>query len=86
MRRTAQLVADLCLTYRIDVRKLDADQLRANYNDEHVSGVCGHDDVSRVLGGTHWDPGPNFPWLDFMLAVQGYRELLIKEGRGTIDE
>lgn len=85
LKRAAQLIADLTLTYNIDVRKLTDEELRANYNDVHVSGICGHNDVSRVFGGTHYDPGPSFPWLDFMLAIQGYRELLILDGRGTVE-
>lgn len=82
LKRTAQLCAELCLTYGIEVRKLSDAELLANYNGQHVPGICGHDDVSRVLGGTHWDPGPNFPWLDFALAIDGYRQILIGEGFG----
>lgn len=82
LKRAATLIAELGITFGIDVRKLDDAELLANYNGTIVSGVCGHDDVSRVLGGTHWDPGPQFPWQDFMLAIHGYRELLTQEGFG----
>ena len=33
-------------------------------------GITGHSDVSRAFGGTHWDPGPNFP-IEFYLALVG---------------
>ena len=33
-------------------------------------GICGHFDVSQAWHQSdHWDPGPNFPWDDFMGEV-----------------
>lgn len=44
--------------YDIPLVRIGADQIRAG-----AAGVCGHADcVAAGLGGTHTDPGPNFPW------------------------
>lgn len=44
--------------YGIPVVKISPEQIRAG-----ASGVCGHADcVQAGLGGSHTDPGPNFPW------------------------
>lgn len=44
--------------YGIPIIKLNPAQIRAGQK-----GVCGHADcVAAGLGGTHTDPGPNFPW------------------------
>lgn len=44
--------------YGIPVVKIGPDQIRAG-----AAGVCGHADcVQAGLGGSHTDPGPNFPW------------------------
>lgn len=38
-----------------------------------TAGIGGHDWVSQNLGGTdHTDPGPNFPWPEFMSMVRGF--------------
>lgn len=77
LARSAALVGYLCKVHSIDVRMLRDDELRACHTDPGVSGICGHVDVNRTHGsGSHYDPGPSFPWLEFMLAVRGYRELL----------
>lgn len=74
--RAAGLVAYLCKLHSIEVRVLTDAELLASLTDPSTTGIVGHVDCSRVLGGTHWDPGPSFPWLDFMIAVRGYLELL----------
>jgi hypothetical protein len=44
--------------YGVPLVKIDGGQIRAG-----ASGVCGHKDcVDAGLGGSHTDPGPNFPW------------------------
>jgi N-acetyl-anhydromuramyl-L-alanine amidase AmpD len=67
---SAELVAQLCYEHRISVIRLTHEQLRAG-----ESGICGHVDCSKVAGGTHWDPGPNFPWEHYMERVIHYYEL-----------
>ncbi|QNN99379.1 lysin A, N-acetylmuramoyl-L-alanine amidase domain [Gordonia Phage Sephiroth] len=34
-------------------------------------GICGHVDFG-AWGGGHTDPGPNFPWIEFISRVQGF--------------
>jgi hypothetical protein len=63
LKRSAALLSRKCKTYGIPLVRLTDSELRAK-----KSGVCGHDQVSRVFGGTHWDPGPHFPW-DLYLAT-----------------
>ena len=54
---SAALVARLVATYGIPIRWLEADELRVR----GVRGITGHRNVSMAFGGTHTDPGPNFP-------------------------
>lgn len=62
MHRTALLTAQKCLQYGVPVVKLSVADLRAGKR-----GVCGHVDVSLAFGqSTHTDPGPYFPWVQFM--------------------
>lgn len=64
----ALLVAEICKRHDIPAIKLSAFQVRAGHR-----GLCGHIDVTRAFperGGTHWDPGPNFPWDEFIGMVR----------------
>ena len=61
---SARLVAQLCGTYGIPMKWLDAAALKTR----GARGITGHHDVSQAFGGTHWDPGKNFP-VDFYLAL-----------------
>ena len=63
---SARLVSRLCMTYGIPLQWLDAGALKKR----GARGITGHRDVSLAFGGTHWDPGPNFP-IDFYLALVG---------------
>jgi N-acetyl-anhydromuramyl-L-alanine amidase AmpD len=37
-----------------------------------MAGICGHVEVSQAFHlSTHTDPGPNFPWSQFMAVVLG---------------
>ena len=38
------------------------------------SGVSRHVDNSRVFGGTHWDPGPSFPFKYVLRKARVFRE------------
>ena len=50
----------------IPARWLTDAELRAG----NVKGFITHAQASRVLGGTHWDPGPNFPADRYMALVK----------------
>jgi N-acetylmuramoyl-L-alanine amidase CwlA len=66
LRRAAALVAGLCLAYDVPVRHLNGRELRSGKH-----GICGHSDVRDAWGQTtHWDPGPHFPWDDFLRMVR----------------
>jgi N-acetyl-anhydromuramyl-L-alanine amidase AmpD len=62
----AKLTAELCLAYDVPARKLSVAEVKAGHK-----GICGHADVSDAFGqSTHWDPGPAFPWADYMRLVR----------------
>lgn len=82
----AQLCADLCIVHEIEVRKLTPAEIKAINagTDTTTTGFCGHVDMRDVLkSGTHYDPGPNFPWLDFLIAVRGYVSIIDREYHGV---
>ena len=61
----------LCELLQIPVRVVSADELRANHNAGKQSwGICGHITVTQALSGTHQDPGPNFPWDDYIARIK----------------
>lgn len=70
--RCARLVADICTRHGIPVAKLGPGDLKLVAEGNDLKGICGHVDVSKSLGGTHYDPGPAFPWLEFLYMVQAY--------------
>lgn len=58
LQRSARLARDICQRNRIPMIRLTDAQLKAG-----ASGIVGHDQVTRVYKiSTHTDPGPNFPW------------------------
>lgn len=65
---SADLVADLCKRYGIPPRRLTAADLAAGER----SGICGHVDITHGLQGGkgHWDPGPDFPWNQYLSLVE----------------
>jgi hypothetical protein len=64
----AELVAGKCLKYGIPIRKINAADLRAGRK-----GICGHKDVSEAWHQTdHVDPGPDYPWAQFLSLVESY--------------
>lgn len=66
LKRAAKLVAQLCLAYDVPIRRLDVADLKAGRK-----GICGHADVSDAFKqSSHWDPGPAFPWEQFMRYVR----------------
>lgn len=61
----AVCVAEWCVKYNIPIRHLTAAQIAAK-----EKGIAGHIDVNNVFhGSTHWDPGPDFPWDEFLALV-----------------
>lgn len=65
--RAAALTRQLCQKYSIPMVKLSASDLKAGRK-----GICGHVDVSNAWHqSNHDDPGPDFPWAEFMAAVKG---------------
>lgn len=72
LERSAQLVGDICKRYGIPVRRVTVDDLKAGGPKRR--GICGHIDVTNALTGGkgHWDPGPNFPWDDYLARVAFY--------------
>ena len=52
----------------VPARWLTDAELRAG----NVKGFITHAQASRVLGGTHWDPGPNFPATRYMTLVRSH--------------
>lgn len=66
LRLSAQLTAQLCLAYEIPIARLSPADLLAGKH-----GICGHVDVSQAWDqSSHWDPGPYFPWAQFMTLVR----------------
>ena len=66
LKRAAVTVAGLCLAYDVPIVKLGPGDLKAGKR-----GICGHIDVSNAWGQTtHWDPGPHFPWGQFLALVR----------------
>lgn len=66
--RASLLVADICVRYELPVEVLTREELLAG-----KKGLCGHKTVTDAYPGpqrTHWDPGPNFPWPEFLRRVR----------------
>ncbi len=58
LRLSAKLSAQLCAKYNIPVEFVDEDGLRLGQ-----AGFTGHVNVNKAFNaGSHWDPGPGFPW------------------------
>jgi hypothetical protein len=68
LQRAAKQAARDVKKWGIPVRHLTVAQVR-----DGVKGFCGHWDITRAFpadGGTHTDPGPNFPWSQFLDMVR----------------
>jgi hypothetical protein len=63
LNNAASWIRARCLARGIPIRKVDAAGVRRG-----DAGVIGHVDYTNGTGdGTHWDPGPDFPW-DYVIA------------------
>lgn len=72
LERAAELVADIADRYEIPIRKVGPSGLR-----KELRGVTGHADVSEAFRKSdHWDPGPGFPWADFLARARSLRSLV----------
>lgn len=69
---SAQLAAEKATQYDIPVRHLTLDQVRKGT----VKGFMGHWDATKagVGGNTHTDPGPHFPWGQYLKMVKAYQK------------
>jgi hypothetical protein len=66
--------------YRVPLVKIAAHDITAGR-----SGVCGHGDCSAAgAGGSHSDPGPNFPW-DVALVYAGGSDAPAEEDTGAME-
>lgn len=64
---SAKLVADKCREYAIPPIRLSPADLKAG-----LKGICGHIDFTKAFGGSHTDPGGNFPWDDYLRLIRGH--------------
>lgn len=76
LKIAAEDVARLCLAYDVPIVKLTPAEVRAG-----KKGLCGHVDMRSAFPGStsHWDPGPYFPWAQFIGLVKAAAERLTKE-------
>jgi hypothetical protein len=68
---SALAMARACRELGITITRLSDSQIRAG-----ESGICGHGDISRALSvrGGHWDPGPAFPWSEYLAATLNWSQ------------
>jgi N-acetyl-anhydromuramyl-L-alanine amidase AmpD len=66
LARSAQLVAQLCHAWGIPAVRLAPSEILHG-----ARGIVGHVDVTRAYpgSGTHVDPGPRWPWSDYLAKV-----------------
>lgn len=64
--QSAPLVASLCQQFAIPIRKISPEEYNAG-----ARGILGHIDITRAknIRGGHWDPGPSFPWDQYLSWV-----------------
>lgn len=76
LRRTAKLVAELCLAYNVPVRMIGPVRLRLGWK-----GICEHSDVSVAFHqSSHWDVGA-FPRRRFIRMVRAEVAILKAAGK-----
>jgi hypothetical protein len=72
LRQAAKQCARDAKKWGIPVRRLTVAQVAAG-----DKGICGHVDITHAFpqdNGTHTDPGPNFPWSQFLDLVRAEME------------
>jgi hypothetical protein len=75
LRRCAKAQADDCITYKLEPRRLSVAEVRRAYYGPapYPAGICGHIDITQAFPedqGDHTDPGPNFPWDQYINMVK----------------
>jgi N-acetyl-anhydromuramyl-L-alanine amidase AmpD len=71
LENAANATAQYCLKYALPPIHLTNDELA-----EGKEGIIGHKQATDVYKeGTHWDPGPDFPWDYFINRVKEYIKL-----------
>jgi len=66
LRRAAKVASDAATRWGIPIEKIGATDMRSG-----KSGFCGHVDGTKAFGKSdHYDPGPNFPWEQFLGMVR----------------
>lgn len=66
LKRSAALTALICKRHNIPITKLDATQVAA-----HEKGICGHLEITNAFHESdHTDPGPNFPWDQYLDMIR----------------
>jgi len=68
VERCAVAVAKDCVAHNLNAVRIVGEAIQARGR----TGICGHGDVSRAwsVQGGHTDPGPAFPWGEFVADVQ----------------
>lgn len=75
LTNAAHWIRSRCQARGIPIRKLDPAAVGRG-----ESGVIGHWDYTRGTGdGTHWDPGPNFPWDVVIARAQGDNDMQLSD-------
>lgn len=74
LARSAILCAEICIRWHIPIQKVSAEELKQ----PGTRGICGHKDCTDAFSGGkgHWDPGPNFPWNDYIDMVKRSAEMI----------
>jgi hypothetical protein len=70
IRNLAKQCARDARKWQIPIRRLTSAEVRNG-----ALGFCGHNEITIAFPedkGTHWDPGPDFPWAQFLSLVQQY--------------
>lgn len=68
IRNGARIAARDARKYNIPVRRLTSAEVRGG-----ALGFCGHNEITLAFpedNGTHWDPGTDFPWAQFLSLVR----------------
>lgn len=68
LRLSAGLAAFLCQKFALPIQWLEPEALRHGER-----GITGHAQISQAWGGTHTDPGPNFPINWYLANVKAAR-------------